>query len=100
MVIIAFVFYQAWRLGKENTIASLAAFMKTRAFIFVMIGLLIVLVYSRLFGMGVLWHAIMADHFNRTVKNIVEEGTEFFGYALISWGGALYYFFTSKSIIR
>ncbi|MBO7173260.1 MAG: transporter, partial [Burkholderiaceae bacterium] len=73
LVLMVFVLFKAWRLGKENTIASLAAFMKTRSFVFIFIGLLIVLIYSRLFGMGELWKAIMGDNFNRTVKNIVEE---------------------------
>ncbi len=91
LVVVIFVFFKAWRLGKENTIASLAAFMKTRAFIFIFIGLLIVLVYSRLFGMGELWKAIMGDNFNRTVKNIVEEGSELWGYALVFWGSVKYW---------
>ena len=95
LALIVFVFYQAWRLGKENTIASLAAFMKSRSFIFIFIGLLIVLAYSRLFGMGELWHAIMGDNYIRLVKNVVEEGTELWGYALVAWG-ALNYLFTSK----
>ena len=95
LALIAFVFYQAWCLGKENTIATLAAFMKSRSYTFIFIGLLIVLVFSRLFGMGELWETIMADHFNRTVKNVVEEGTELWGYALIFWG-ALNYLFASK----
>lgn len=91
LVVVVFVFFKAWRLGKENTIASLAAFMKKRAFIFIFIGLLIVLVYSRLFGMGELWKAIMGDNFNRTVKNIVEEGSELWGYALVFWGSVKYW---------
>lgn len=91
LVVIAFVFFKAWRLGKENTIATLAAFMKTRAFIFIFIGLLIVLVYSRLFGMGELWKAIMGIDFNRTVKNVVEEGSELWGYALVFWGTVKYW---------
>ena len=95
LALIAFVFYQAWRLGKENTIATLASFMKSRAYTFIFIGLLIVLVFSRLFGIGELWETIMANHFNRTVKNVVEEGTELWGYALIFWG-ALNYLFASK----
>ena len=94
-VVIAFVFFKAWSLGKENTIASLAAFMKTRSFVFICIGLLIVLVYSRLFGMGELWHAIMGDYFNplvnRLVKNVVEEGSELWGYALVFWGSVKYW---------
>ena len=91
LVVIAFVFFKAWRLGKENTIASLAAFMKTRAFVFIFIGLLIVLIYSRLFGMGELWKAIMGTDFNRTVKNVVEEGSELWGYALVFWGAVKYW---------
>jgi hypothetical protein len=97
LAIIAFVFFKAWRLGKENTIASLAAFMKTRSFVFIFIGLLIVLAYSRLFGMGELWHTIMADHFNRTVKNVVEEGTELWGYALVFWGAVKYRFASKRA---
>ena len=93
--LVAFVFFKAWRLGNENTIASLAAFMKSHAFVFIVIGLLIVLVYSRLFGMGELWHSVMPKHFNRTVKNVVEEGSELWGYALVFWG-AVKYFLESK----
>ncbi|AYA40439.1 hypothetical protein HZS38_08435 [Xenorhabdus nematophila] len=44
-------------------------------------GLLCVLVFSRLFGIGVLWQGLMDEHFNRTVKNMVEEGCEMLGYA-------------------
>ena len=91
LMVVAFVFFKAWRMGKENTIASLAAFMKTRSFVFIFIGLLIVLVYSRLFGMGELWHSIMTDNFNRTVKNVVEEGSELWGYALVFWGAVKYW---------
>ena len=97
LVVIAFVFWQAWHLGKENTIGSLAAFMKTRAFIFIFIGLLIVLVYSRLFGMGELWKAIMGDNFNRTVKNVVEEGSELWGYALVFLGTVKYWFASKRA---
>ena len=91
LALMVFVLFKAWRLGKDNTNESLAAFMKTRAFVFIFIGLLIVLVYSRLFGMGELWHSIMTDHFNRTVKNVVEEGSELWGYALVFWGSVKYW---------
>ena len=91
LALMVFVLFKAWRLGIENTIASLAAFMKSRAFVFIFIGLLIVLVYSRLFGMGELWHSIMTENFNRTVKNVVEEGSELWGYALVFWGAVKYW---------
>lgn len=95
LVVMVLSLYKAWRLGVENTIATLAAFMKSRSFIFIFIGLLIVLAYSRLFGMGELWHAIMGDNYIRLVKNVVEEGSELWGYALVTWG-ALNYLFASK----
>lgn len=45
-------------------------------------GLLAVLVFSRLFGMQVLWHDITEHGYMRVVKNAVEEGSESFGYML------------------
>ena len=97
LALMVFVLFKAWRLGKENTIASLATFMKTRSFVFIFIGLLIVLVYSRLFGMGELWHTIMPKHFNRTVKNVVEEGSELWGYALVFWGAVKYWIASKRA---
>ena len=90
-----FFSYQAYRLGKENTVVSLVDFMTTRAYTFIFIGLSIILVFSRLFGMSELWEAALGDHFTRAVKNLAEEGTELLGYALIFWG-ALNYLFSSK----
>ena len=86
LVFVVFVCFKSWKIGVENTIDSLANFMKTRSFIFIFIGLLIVLAYSRLFGMAELWQAVMGDNFNRTVKKVVEEGSELWGYALVTWG--------------
>ncbi len=97
LVVIAFALSKAWRLGKENTIVSLAAFMKTREFVYIFIGLSIVLVYSRLLGMGELWQTIMADHYNRTVKNVVEEGSELWGYALVFWGSVKYWLASKRA---
>lgn len=45
-------------------------------------GLLCILLFSRLFGMGILWHKLLGEDYNRTVKNMVEEGCELFGYTL------------------
>ena len=45
-------------------------------------GLLAILVFSRLFGMQALWLAILDDGYVRVVKNVVEEGSESFGYML------------------
>ena len=46
-------------------------------------GILVTFVFSRLFGRRSFWEAVMGDNYVRVVKNIVEEGTELMGYALI-----------------
>ncbi|MCC7300349.1 MAG: hypothetical protein IT583_04660 [Verrucomicrobia bacterium] len=48
-----------------------------------MSGLLVLVVFSRLFGYGPFWKAIMDDPSYRTVKTIVEEGVEQMGYFLV-----------------
>ena len=75
--------YKAWCAGIEKTVYTLADFMKNKAFAKMSCGLLIVLVYSRLIGYKPLWHLVMKKHYLRSVKTIVEEGTELFGYSII-----------------
>lgn len=54
-------------------------------------GLLAVLVFSRLFGMHELWYAILDKSYVRVVKNVVEEGSESFGYMLCLTASVGYY---------
>lgn len=75
--------YQAYKNGVEESVHTLAAFMRSKAFPKLSCGLLIVLVYSRLIGYKPLWHLVMQKHYLRNVKTIVEEGTELFGYSII-----------------
>ena len=75
--------YKTWCAGIEKTVYTLADFMKNKAFAKMSCGLLIVLVYSRLIGYKPLWHLVMKKHYLRSVKTIVEEGTELFGYSII-----------------
>lgn len=45
-------------------------------------GILVIFVYSRLFGHGEFWRTVMGEGYQRVVKNIAEEGTELAGYSL------------------
>ncbi|MBC8950517.1 MULTISPECIES: hypothetical protein [Xenorhabdus] len=65
-----------------QTLSGLVYFTRHQSYSMMVCGLLCVLVFSRLFGMGALWQGLMDEHFNRTVKNMVEEGCEMLGYAL------------------
>lgn len=53
-------------------------------------GLLAILVFSRFFGMSLLWHSLLQDGYMRAVKNMVEEGSELFGYILCLISSILY----------
>ena len=75
--------YKAWQEGIEKTINSLSEFMRTQAFTRLSIGLLTVLVFSRLMGYKPMWKLAMGKHYYWNVKFVVEEGTELFGYSII-----------------
>ncbi len=59
-----------WR----KTLAQLFSYMCTPHYGIMLSGILCTLVFSRLFGMSVLWESLLKDNYLRTVKNIVEEG--------------------------
>lgn len=64
------------------TLNGLVSFVIDRNWLMTASGLLIVLVFSRLFGMHQLWQHLMLDGYNRVVKNMAEEGTELLGYSI------------------
>lgn len=47
------------------------------------IGFLVCFVFSRLFGKTTLWKALLEETYNRSAKNLAEEGIELLGYAII-----------------
>lgn len=76
------------------TLAGLVAFVTDRSWLMTASGLLVVLVFSRLFGMHQLWQHLMLDGYNRVVKNMAEEGTELLGYSLCWLASARYLWHT------
>ena len=75
--------WKAWTAGKVNAVKTLAAYMQSPSFTTMSFGMMVVLLFSRGMGMNKLWKLAMGDGYNRVVKNIVEEGTELFGYSII-----------------
>lgn len=80
-VIIATVF--SLRNQIKESYESLKRFSQTSSFGFVITGLVIVLAFSRMFGRTSFWQSVMGDAYMRSVKNIVEEGTELLGYSIV-----------------
>lgn len=61
---------------------QLIAYTRSPSYGVMVAGLLTILIFSRLFGMSILWQSILQDGYVRIVKNMVEEGIELFGYIL------------------
>ena len=67
---------------KESALFGLVDFCRSKSFYMMMCGLLTVLVFSRLLGMGILWRNILSGEYQRVMKNVFEEGCESYGYIL------------------
>lgn len=68
---------------RQSTLAAIARFLRSRASTVMTIGLVLLLIYSRLFGMTALWEGLLADNYVRVFKNAAEECTELLGYTLV-----------------
>ena len=97
---VVFFVWKAFRQGKNNAFKTLAEYMQSPPFTTMSFGVMIILFFSRAMGMGKLWKLVMGDHFIRTVKNVVEEGTELFGYSIIFLAAIeyAYYLLNKKEI--
>ncbi|ELV8593453.1 hypothetical protein [Vibrio fluvialis] len=64
----------------------LASFTKQREYVYMVGGLLMVLVFSRVFGSGrLLWEHIMGQEYNFVFKSALQEGLELLGYTWMSY---------------
>lgn len=67
-----------WR----TTLTQLEQYTRTPYYGIMISGLVAILIFSRLFGMSMLWNVVLQEGYLRVVKNVVEEGSEMFGYML------------------
>jgi len=73
-----------WAIIKRHQFAeALHTWSRHPASSMLLVSLVTLLVFSRLFGKEALWQAMLGDDYHRSMKNMVEESTELFGYALI-----------------
>lgn len=76
---------------RDTIITPMIDFSITKSFTCVAVGLLIVVLFSRLFGTGQLWQAVMGEDYRKIYKSIIQEGLELLGYVLICFGWARIY---------
>lgn len=72
------------------TLQSLSRFVSSQAGLLMLVAVAILLFYSRLTGMTMMWQEIMGDGYLRIVKNAMEETSELLGYSLIFAASAIY----------
>jgi len=74
-------------LGRGTVLAPMADFFDTRAGSHILFGLVVVLVFSRVFGSGsLLWSHVMSSDYEQIFKEALQEGLELFGYVFIAYG--------------
>lgn len=78
----------AWR-NRGTTLLPMLHHLQTRSATFVYIGVVLLLFFSRTFGTGTLWEAVMAGAYDPQVKTTVQEGIELLAYLLIVYGAVL-----------
>ncbi len=75
----------------RTVIAPMALYTQTRSYVYLSIGLLIVIVFSRIFGSNSLWRELMGGDYQWGYKMIIQEALELSGYVLIAYGSWLAY---------
>ncbi|EDP57892.1 hypothetical protein [Vibrio sp. AND4] len=70
--------------GGKGTVNEMATILQSPYMKLLIGAVILLLVYSRLYGMGSFWHHVMGAHYIRDVKNISEEGMELLCYSLIA----------------
>jgi len=73
-----------WAMGDARALFSgLARFVASHAGTVMLLGLVILLCFSRLFGMTEIWTTVLGEGYVRTAKNAIEETGELLGYTFI-----------------
>lgn len=78
----------------------LVYYLQTYPFAYIIIGLMIVTVFSRIFGSGVIWKVVMANDYSYDFKSIVQEGVELLGYAFLFYGSVLLWIRRTKVVCK
>jgi len=76
------VFILSWK-SRKNLTKSYYEYYNTKAFAYMISGILVTFLFSRLFGKGDFWETLMGDQYLRSVKNANEECVEALGDILI-----------------
>lgn len=84
LMVTAAACYYAYR-GGLTSVQQLADILNSRYMPTLITAVVLLLVFSRLYGMGSFWHTVMGEHYLRDVKNLSEEAIELMCYCIIAF---------------
>lgn len=67
-------------------------YMDSKPFVYISLGLIIIIIFSRTFGSGHLWRDIMGDDYSIVYKTVIQEGIELLGYIFVLYGSILVWY--------
>lgn len=89
---IASIIYAAF-FCRNTIIKPMSDFINTKPYFFIIFGLIVVMVFSRIFGSGnVFWKHILSSEYMFLIKGVLQEGIELFGYLFLAYGSFLFLF--------
>jgi hypothetical protein len=75
---------------RTTVFRPMANFIGKKSYYHIIVGLLVVLVFSRVFGSGRYWMQLLEMDLGRLFKASLQEGLELFGYLLLAYGAIWY----------
>lgn len=83
----------------DTVVRAMSDFIESKPYFYLLFGLLVILVFSRVFGSGnLLWEHLVADY-THAYKSALQEGLELFGYFFVAYGSWLFYQ-SQKVVVR
>lgn len=78
-------------IARGTVLGSMSAFINTKSYPYMVFGLIVVLVFSRVFGSGnLLWDGLMLSDYSYVYKSALQEGLELFGYVFVAYSSYLF----------
>ncbi len=77
-------------INRDTISLPMVYFTGTRSYVFLAVGLLITLVFSRVFGSGnLVWKEALGSSYTAHFRSVIQEGLELFGYVFVFYGACL-----------
>lgn len=92
-ILVAYLGWASWKIrrsGFATVIPGIAHFIRSPAFPMMLVGVVIVLAYSRLYGYKGMWALYAGECSWGAIKTLSEEATELVGYAMMFYSSWVY----------